>query len=69
MSEIFVPKNTAVFIPTRQCNTNKDMWGESGKEWKPERWFTPMPESKLGERYPGIYANMCVVSLRVVYVS
>ena len=56
INEILVPKNTAIFVPLRQCNTNPEVWGKDAKEWKPERWLSPMFEGK--ERYPGVFANM-----------
>lgn len=58
ISEIPVPKDTAVFVSIRGCNRNKAIWGEDALEWKPERWLKPLPKA-LGEAHvPGIYANL-----------
>ena len=39
MTEVPVPKGTALFLNLRGCNTNKALWGEDACEWKPERWL------------------------------
>ncbi|KAI0073418.1 hypothetical protein K474DRAFT_1710699 [Panus rudis PR-1116 ss-1] len=31
---------------------------EDAKEWKPERWLSPLPQSVVDEHIPGIYSNL-----------
>ncbi|KAI0079854.1 cytochrome P450 [Panus rudis PR-1116 ss-1] len=62
MSEIPVPKGTTVIAGLRACNLNKDLWGEDVKEWKPERWLSPLPQSVLDAHVPGVYSNLMTFS-------
>ena len=61
ITEVPVPKGTAVFLNLRGCNTNKAIWGEDAREWKPERWLQPLPKAVEDARIPGIYSNLCVL--------
>ncbi|KAF6751291.1 cytochrome P450 [Ephemerocybe angulata] len=56
--EIFVPKGTSIFISITQCNRDPDVWGPDAEEWKPERWLSPLPESVIGAKVPGVYSNL-----------
>lgn len=58
ISEIPVPKDTAIIVGIRACNRNKTVWGEDALEWKPERWLQTLPESVGKAHVPGIYANL-----------
>ena len=58
MSEIFVPKGTAIGVGIRSCNRSKVIWGNDALEWKPERWLTALPESVIESRVPGVYSNL-----------
>ena len=60
VAEVPVPKGTDIFINLRACNTNKALWGEDAREWKPERWLKPLPKAVEDARIPGIYAHLCV---------
>lgn len=63
ISEIVVPNNTSIVANTRQCNTDKELWGEDALRWKPERWLSPLPSTLTAARIPGIYSNMYAFSL------
>ncbi|KAH9046659.1 cytochrome P450 [Lactarius hengduanensis] len=43
--EIFVPKNTNVFVQISNLNRDPSIWGADAAEWKPERWLAPLPQS------------------------
>ncbi|TBU29234.1 cytochrome P450 [Dichomitus squalens] len=57
MTEVPVPKGTTVIANLPACNTNKAIWGEDARKWKPERWLKPLPPSVEEAHIPGIYAN------------
>ena len=61
LTEIPIPKGTMFFLNLRACNTWKELWGEDADEWKPERWFEPLPKAVEDAHIPGIYANLCVI--------
>ncbi|KAH9885122.1 cytochrome P450 [Cubamyces lactineus] len=58
MHEVFVPKDTTLFIGILSCNRNKAIWGEDALDWKPERWLSPLPESVTKAKIPGIYSHL-----------
>ena len=58
ISEIFVPKETTIFIGIRASNRNKSLWGEDADEFKPERWLSPLPAAVGEAHIPGVYANL-----------
>lgn len=58
ISEIPVPKKTAIFIGIQACNRNKALWGDDADEWKPERWLASLPASVTQARIPGVYSNL-----------
>lgn len=62
MHEIFVPKDTPVFVSIQASNKNPDIWGPDADEWKPERWLTSLPGSVADAKMPGVYSNLCVFS-------
>lgn len=62
ISEIVVPKDTTLFVGIHACNRNKAIWGEDAMEWKPERWLSPLPETVMEAKIPGIYSHLCVAS-------
>jgi len=57
MQEIFVPKGTNVLVNLDGLNTDPSIWGDDCYEWKPERWLSPLPESVINARIPGVYSN------------
>ena len=61
MHEIFVPKDTTVYIGILSSNRNKALWGEDALEWKPDRWLSPLPNSITEAKIPGVYSNLCVI--------
>jgi len=58
LHEITVPKGTVVIISVLSANCNPDIWGPDSYEWKPERWLSPLPDTVLNERSPGIYSHL-----------
>jgi len=56
--DIKIPKGTYVIVGIRACNRNKAIWGEDAHEWKPERWLSPLPETVVNARIPGVYSNL-----------
>ena len=58
MKEIPIPKDTRILVSIRGSNRNKSIWGEDAHEWKPERWLSPLPDSVIDARIPGVYSNM-----------
>ncbi|KAI9461548.1 cytochrome P450 [Lactarius psammicola] len=55
--EIFVPKNTNVFVQIYHLNRDPSIWGTDAAEWKPERWLAPLPQSVADAKIQGVYAN------------
>ncbi|KAI0027085.1 cytochrome P450 [Vararia minispora EC-137] len=56
--ELFVPGGGTIFIVNvAGVNRDKAIWGLDAKEWKPERWLSPLPDSVAEARIPGVYAN------------
>ncbi|TFY82001.1 hypothetical protein EWM64_g2011 [Hericium alpestre] len=58
ITELFVPKNTDAIISIIGTNRNPSLWGADAREWKPERWLSPLPESVTSSKVPGVYANL-----------
>ncbi|KAH9885121.1 cytochrome P450 [Cubamyces lactineus] len=58
ISEIVVPKDTTLLVGIHACNRNKAIWGEDAMEWKPERWLSPLPETVMEAKIPGIYSHL-----------
>ncbi|KAF8190414.1 cytochrome P450 [Mycena galopus ATCC 62051] len=58
VTEIPVPAETGIFISILSANRNPAVWGPDALEWKPERWLSPLPQSVLDAKIPGIYANL-----------
>ncbi|KAH8982228.1 cytochrome P450 [Lactarius akahatsu] len=56
--EVFVPKDTNVYIHIYNLNRDPSIWGPDVTEWKPERWLAPLPESVREAHIQGVYANM-----------
>ncbi|TEB26355.1 cytochrome P450 [Coprinellus micaceus] len=58
INELFVPKDTLLFIALGNCNRDPLIWGPEATEWKPERWLSSQPESVTQARIPGVYSNL-----------
>lgn len=58
--EIFIPKGTRILTSQLRCNRDPEIWGVDAGEWKPEQWLSPLPQSVLDAKVPGIYSHMCV---------
>ncbi|KAI0689235.1 cytochrome P450 [Cytidiella melzeri] len=57
MNQIVVPNGTFIMVATRACNRNKALWGDDAHQWKPERWLSPLPETILKAKIPGVYSH------------
>ena len=60
ITEIPIPKDTTILVGVMSSNTSKALWGEDAYEWKPERWFSPLPETITEGKIPGVYSNLFV---------
>ena len=60
LTEIVVPKDSAIIVGIRACNRNKALWGEDANEWRPERWLSDLPATVTEAGVPGIYSNLSV---------
>ncbi|KAH9895766.1 cytochrome P450 [Cubamyces lactineus] len=58
MNSIYVPKDTLIFVAIQASNVNPDLWGADAREWRPERWLEPLPETITDAKIPGIYSNL-----------
>ncbi|KAI0328038.1 cytochrome P450 [Cubamyces sp. BRFM 1775] len=58
IGEIVVPKDTTLLVGILACNRNKAIWGEDAMEWKPERWLSPLPDTVMEAKVPGIYSHL-----------
>ncbi|KAJ3853442.1 cytochrome P450 [Lentinula lateritia] len=56
--EVTVPRGTTIFVSIFNANRNPDLWGKDAHEWKPERWLSPLPESLVDARIPGVYSHL-----------
>jgi cytochrome P450 len=45
--KIFVAKGTTLTIPLGSVNRSKAVWGPDAAEFRPERWFAPVPAGAL----------------------
>jgi len=53
--EILVPKNTTIYVAMRAANLDLSLWGSDARVWRPERWFSPLPQSV--SELPGAYSH------------
>lgn len=58
INEIPVPAGTTVIVAIRPVNQSKDIWGDDAKEFKPERWLSPLPSTVMDAHVPGVYSNL-----------
>ncbi|KAL0565641.1 hypothetical protein V5O48_016380 [Marasmius crinis-equi] len=56
--DIFLPRNTDIFVSVYNSNRNKAYWGDDADKWKPERWSSPLPDTLLDAKIPGIYSHL-----------
>lgn len=68
ISEILVPKDTAIMVGIFSSNRNKAVWGEDAREWKPERWLSGLPESVSEAKIPGVYSNLYVYEYHAIRI-
>jgi hypothetical protein len=57
IKELFVPRNTSIFINAVGVNRDTQIWGQDALEWKPERWLGAIPDSVVDAHIPGVYSN------------
>ncbi|KAI0072596.1 cytochrome P450 [Panus rudis PR-1116 ss-1] len=58
MTEVLVPKGTAVIVGLWASNINPALWGEDAEVYKPERWLQPLPETVTDAHIPGLYTHL-----------
>ena len=58
ITEIFIPRDTDVFVNVYNSNRNKALWGDDADQWKPERWLNPLPSTLTEARIPGVYSHL-----------
>lgn len=56
--EIHIPRGTVMQISIQETNQDPEIWGPDSGEWKPERWLSPLPDSVLNARIPGVYSHL-----------
>ena len=57
-TELIIPRGMLVLTHYQASNVNEELWGEDAKEWKPERWLSPLPTALEDARIPGVYAHL-----------
>ncbi|CDO68551.1 hypothetical protein BN946_scf184998.g48 [Trametes cinnabarina] len=58
IESIPVPNGTVVFVAIQASNVSEDLWGPDAREWRPERWLEPLPETVTEASIPGVYSNL-----------
>ncbi|KAJ7637635.1 cytochrome P450 [Mycena polygramma] len=58
ITEIPVPAETDIFVSILLSNRSSAIWGPDALEWKPERWLSPLPQTVVDAKVPGVYANL-----------
>jgi cytochrome P450 len=51
-----ITKGTTFFIPIIAMNRNEELWGPDAREFKPERWLSPLPEQTAD--IPNVWGNV-----------
>ncbi|PAV17146.1 cytochrome P450 [Pyrrhoderma noxium] len=62
INEIPVAGGTEISVSLLGANRCKKIWGEDAEEWKPSRWFEPLPESAVKAHLSGVYSQMMTFS-------
>ena len=64
-------KGTDIITSIVHANQSTRIWGPDAKEWNPERWLFPLPESVAKAHMPGVYASMYVIDgvLKEIYLT
>ncbi|TFK27104.1 cytochrome P450 [Coprinopsis marcescibilis] len=57
-NEVLVPHGTTLVISVMACNRDPLIWGPDAHEWKPERWLSPLPDSVVNAKVPGVYSHL-----------
>lgn len=52
-SMLHVPAGTEILVNCHGLNTDPAVWGTDAQQWRPERWFEPLPKVHI----PGVYAH------------
>lgn len=55
--EVTVPAGTDVYIGILPPNIDYNTWGPDAREWKPERWMSPLPQSVGEAHIPGVVSQ------------
>ncbi|KAE9382819.1 cytochrome P450, partial [Gymnopus androsaceus JB14] len=62
VTEVFIPRGSRVWLSLLNANRSSELWGPDAMEWKPERWLSPLPESIMDSKIPGIYSHLMTFS-------
>lgn len=58
MTEIFVPRGTMFVLSLNACNRDYAIWGDDARVWKPERWLSPLPDTVIAAKIPGVFSHL-----------
>jgi cytochrome P450 len=56
--EIAVPSGTTIAVSIFNANRSSTLWGKDANEWNPERWLSPLPDTLVEARIPGVYSHL-----------
>ena len=67
ITEVFVPKGTAMHISIAGLNRSRAIWGDDAKEFKPERWIraegpADASSNQAFARIPGVFSSIMTFS-------
>lgn len=54
---IALEKGQTVIVGIHGCNRRTAIWGDDATEWKPERWFAPLPEKVKSVQNGSVIGN------------
>ena len=69
ITHMAVPKGSIVVADVAASNIMETLWGDDAREWKPERWLSPLPQTVLEARIPGLYSNTQVTLILLLMHS
>jgi len=58
IEKLAIPAGTSIILPLVNANSDPALWGPDSREWKPDRWLSPLPQALQDARVPGVYSHM-----------
>ena len=58
IDKLVIPAGTSIILPINNANCDPALWGPDSREWKPDRWLSPLPEYLFEAHVPGVYSHM-----------